>query len=269
MNEAIHITETLLRIQRQGLSASLATVIEATGSVPRQAGSRMIIWPDGSIEGTVGGGQMEARVIQDGLNTLETGKTALVEYNLTDIGAGDPGICGGTVRIFVEPLLAAPLLLVIGGGHVGKALAELGKWSGFRVALSDDRPEFCNEDYVAGLDMYLPVKPSELRDHLTIDQHTYVAAVTRGLPIDEKLIPALLETPAAYIGLIGSRRRWSLTMQALEQQGLARKQLERIHAPLGLELNAETPQEIAVSIMAEIIMLYRGGDGTPMRWMGI
>ncbi|MCL4877884.1 MAG: XdhC family protein [Anaerolineae bacterium] len=268
MSEQIAVTETLLRIQKEGLQAALATVISVKGSVPRHVGSKMIIWPDGAIVGTVGGGQMESRVIQDGIQAIHTGESTIVEYTLNDIGAGDPGICGGTIQLFIEPIVTAPTLLVIGGGHVGKALAELGKWAGFRVILSDDRPEFCNDTYVAGLDGYLVVPPGEVASHIIIDANTYIAAVTRGLPVDEKLIPSLLETPAAYIGLIGSRRRWALTVKALEEKGISRESLDRVHAPLGLELNAETPQEIAVSILAEIIMIYRGGDGKPMKWMG-
>lgn len=268
MNEQILVTETLLRLQKEGKPAALVTVIETKGSIPRHAGSKMIVFPDGTIVGTVGGGQMEALVIKEAQAAIQSGETAIVEYNLTDLGAGDPGICGGTVRLFIEPLAQLPTLLVIGGGHVGKALAELGKWVGFRVILSDDRPEFCNETYLPNMDGYLPVPPAEISRHLDINRNTYVAAVTRGLPVDKTLIPALLETDAAYLGLIGSRRRWALTVQELEQQGYNREQLARIHAPLGLEINAETPQEIAISIMAEIIMTLRGGDGKPMRWMG-
>lgn len=267
MSEQIQVTETLLRIQKEGLQAALATIINIQGSVPRHVGSKMIIWPDGSIVGTVGGGQMESRVIQDGIHAIQTGSPAIVEYTLNDIGAGDPGICGGTLQLFIEPLITAPTLLVIGGGHVGKALAEVAKWAGFRVILSDDRPEFCNEQVVPGLNGYLNVPPSEVANHMTIHANTYIAAVTRGLPVDEKLIPALLETDAAYIGLIGSRRRWALTVKTLEEKGISREKLSRIHAPLGLELNAETPQEIAISILAEIIMTHRGGDGKPMKWM--
>jgi xanthine dehydrogenase accessory factor len=136
------------------------------------------------------------------------------------------------------------------------------------VILSDDRPEFCNEEYLPGMDGYLVVPPGEIPNHLEINHHTYIAAVTRGLPIDKNLMPALLKTEAAYIGLIGSKRRWALTIKELEQAGYTREQLARVHAPIGLELNAETPQEIAVSILAEIIMIYRGGDGRPMKWIG-
>jgi xanthine dehydrogenase accessory factor len=268
MNEGLQVTEALLAAQRDGTSAALATIIEVSGSVPRHVGSKMLVYPDGHIVGTIGGGQMESLVIKDAQEAIQTAQGKLVEYSLTDIGAGDPGICGGTVRLFVEPLLHAPTLLVIGGGHVGKALAELGKWSGFRVILSDDRQEYCNPDYVPGLQGYLPVPPGDLPEQVEITPRTYIAAVTRGLPVDEKLIPALLETPAAYIGLIGSKRRWALTVKALEAQGISKAQLQRIYAPIGLELQAETPQEIAISILAEIIMILRGGDGKPMQWLG-
>jgi xanthine dehydrogenase accessory factor len=113
------------------------------------------------------------------------------------------------------------------------------------------------------------VPPGQITQHVEINSRTYIAAVTRGLPVDKDLIPALLQTDAAYIGVIGSRRRWALTVKELEKNGIQREDIESIHAPLGLELNAETPQEIAVSIMAEILMLYRGGDGKPMKWLEI
>ncbi len=268
MNESIAVTEALLAAQKNGQRAALVTIIDTAGSIPRHAGSKMLVYPDGRIVGTIGGGQMESLVIQDAVAAIQSGQARQVNYSLTDIGAGDPGICGGTAYFFIEPLAQSPLLLVVGGGHVGKALAELGKWTGFRVALSDDRAAYCNEDYLPGLDAYLPVSPGELTQHITLDSHAYVAAVTRGLPVDKNLLPALLATDAAYIGLIGSRRRWALTIKALEEQGLSREQIARVHSPLGLELNAETPQEIAISIMAEIIMLMRGGSGEPMKWMG-
>lgn len=229
----------------------------------------MLVRADGSIVGTIGGGAMESLVITEAVAAIQDGKTRIPSYTLNDIKAGDPGICGGTVQVFIEPIGFPPTILVIGGGHVGKALAELGKWADYRVILSDDREEFCNPNYVAGLDGYLVCKPGEIPQQMTITSQTYIAAVTRGLPVDINLIPALLATDAAYIGLIGSRRRWALTVKALkEEHGLSEAELSRIHAPIGLELQAETPQEIAVSILAEIIMFRRGGTGQPMRWIG-
>jgi xanthine dehydrogenase accessory factor len=266
MDDTRAVYQALLQAQELGESAALATVIRVQGSVPRHVGSKMLVRADGSCVGTVGGGKMENLVVSEALAVCAEGEVRTRVYTLNDIAAGDPGICGGTVEIFIEPISAPPTLLVIGGGHVGKALAELGKWCDFRVILSDDRAEYCNAAYVPGLDGYIVCKPGELAGQLVITRSTYIAAVTRGLPVDLNLIPALLATEAAYIGVIGSRRRWALTAKALvEERGLTEQDLSRIYAPIGLELNAETPKEIAISIMAEIVMRRRGGTGQPMQ----
>ncbi len=208
-------------------------------------------------------------MVKEALAAMNDGNTRTPSYRLNDLKDGDPGICGGTVQVFIEPLHVPGTLLVIGGGHVGKALAELGKWMGYRVLLSDDRAEYCNTEYAPGLDGYIICVPGDITQHVSINARTYIAAVTRGMPVDMNLIPTLLETAAPYIGLIGSRRRWALTAKALKtEKGLSEAQLARIHAPIGLELQAETPKEIALSILAEITMLRRGGSGQPMKWMG-
>jgi len=269
MSEDRAVFEAVLAAKEQGEPVALATVVSVTGSVPRHAGSKMLVRQDGSIVGTVGGGAMEALVVKEALAAIQDGKTRLPSYRLNDLANGDPGVCGGTLQVFIEPVGATPMLLVIGGGHVGKALAELGLWSGWRVILSDDREAYCNPEYVKGLAGYVVCKPSQIAEQITIDGQTYIAAVTRGLPVDIDLVPTLLATDAAYIGLIGSRRRWALTMKALrEDRGLNDADFRRVYAPIGLELNAETPQEIAISIMAQITMLRHGGDGSPMRWTG-
>ena len=263
------VYEALSAAQGANEPVALATVVSTQGSMPRQAGSKILVRADGSTVGTVGGGAMESLVIQEALAALSDGQTRLKSYNLNSLETGDPGVCGGSAQVFIEPMMTSPTLLVIGGGHVGRALAELGKWLDYRVVLSDDREAFCNPEYLPGLDGYLACPPGEVVAQASIDRQTYVAAVTRGVPLDVELIPSLLETDAPYIGLIGSRRRWALTIKELkEQRGLTDKQLSRVHAPIGLELNAETPKEIAVSIMSEIIMIRRGGTGEPMQWMG-
>jgi xanthine dehydrogenase accessory factor len=245
---------------------ALVTVIATQGSMPRHASSKMLVRSDGSTLGTVGGGAMEARVIAEALAALADSQPRVRSYTLNSLEAGDAGICGGTAEIFIDPVNVAPTLLVIGGGHVGRALCELGRWAGFRVVLSDDRVEYCNPSYVPDLASYIVCAPSDIPQRIVIDENTYVAAVTRGLPVDLKLIPALLQTQSPYIGLIGSRRRWALTAKALvEEVGLEPQVVARIRAPIGLELQAETPKEIAVSILAEIIMLRRGGTGQPMQ----
>lgn len=267
-DDHLAVYKALVEAQKNGIPSVLATVIETQGSMPRHEGSKMIVYEDGTIVGTIGGGAMESSVIKTALEVLSTGKARTESYTLNSLEAGDPGICGGTAKIFIEPLELPPTLLIIGGGHVGKATAELGKWMGFRVILSDDRPQFCSPDYVADLDGYIVAPPDEVTAHITVNHNTYVVAVTRGLPIDGKLFPPLLATSATYIGLIGSRRRWALTREMLKSDyGVTDADLERIHSPIGLELEAETPKEIAISIISEIIMIRRGGTGEPMKWV--
>ena len=265
MNEELQqVLHALTDAQRKNRPVTLVTVIETQGSIPRHAGSKMLVHGDGAIVGTIGGGLMESKVIEEALLAQAEATPRLRTYTLNEVDVDNVGICGGTATLFIEPMGIAASLLVIGGGHVGKALAELGKWAGYRVLLSDDRAAFCTPEYLAGLDDYIVCPPQDILEHTTITARTYIAAVTRGLPIDRLLIPALLQTDAAYIGLIGSRRRWQITRKALIEEGVSEQDLARVHAPIGLELGAETPKEIAVSILAEIVMLQRGGSGQPM-----
>jgi xanthine dehydrogenase accessory factor len=269
MDDHKQVYEAILSAQQQGEPTALATIIDVSGSVPRHTGSKMLVRANGSIVGTVGGGALESLIVKEALVAISDGKTRTPSYRLNDLKDGDPGICGGTVTVFIEPLDIAVMLLVIGGGHVGKALAELGKWAGYRVWLCDDRAEYCNAEYAPGLDRYIICPPGQITQHISINARTYIAATTRGMPVDMNLIPSLLATDAPYIGVIGSRRRWALTAKALQaEKGLSEVQLARVRAPIGLELQAETPKEIALSIMAEITMLRRGGSGQPMQWMG-
>lgn len=256
---------TLAELERAGGQAALCTIVRARGSVPRHVGSKMVVYPDGLIEGTVGGGNTEGRVIEAALNVLQTGVAQVVQYTLVDPQAGDPGVCGGEVEIFIEPVRPAPTLLVIGGGHVGRALVHLAHWLGFRVALSDERTEFCNPTWAPGADLYLPINMRELTQTFKFHAETYIVLPTRGMALDVEGLPHLLTQPHAYLGVIGSRRRWALTAKQLQSAGVTSEQLARIHAPMGLELNAETPEEIALSVMAEILMMQHQGTGAPMK----
>lgn len=257
--------DRLAEVERGGTPAALATVIQARGAVPRHAGSKMIIFADGRIEGTVGGGEMESRVVREALEILQSGEARTLHYTFSDPSEGDPGVCGGEIEVFVEPLAQPPTLIVVGGGHVGKAVVHLGHWLGFRVVASDDRPEFATPEAVPGADAYVACPMAELPARTRIDARTYLVLTTRGVDVDVPGLPALLESPAAYIGIIGSRRRWETSIQELQAQGVPDAMLARVHSPIGLELNAETPEEIAVSILAEIIMQRRGGTGEAMR----
>lgn len=251
----VSILRALADLEDQNEPGVLCTIIRSLGSTPRHVGSKMLVYPNGSIVGSVGGGEMERRVIDEALAATRDGQARLLEYTMSDPQRGDPGVCGGQVEIFVEPLQPKPTLLVIGMGHVGKAVTDLGKWLGFRVAVSDDRPEFCTPENVPEADEYLSMPIAELPNHLKITPWTCIVLTTRSVDLDVPGLPALLATPAAYIGLIGSKRRWATTKAQLIDKGVSEEALSRVRSPMGLEISAETPQEIAVSILAEIIQV--------------
>jgi xanthine dehydrogenase accessory factor len=224
----------------------------------------MLVKEDGSLAGSVGGGELENRVIQEARQAILDGKPRRLEYKLVKPEEGDPGICGGTAEVYVEPVLPNPLVLVIGGGHVGKAVVHLAKWLGFRVVLSDDRPEFCNPTMVPEADEYILCPMKELPERVKINRSSYLVLTTRGVPIDSPGMPSLLAANPAYLGVIGSKRRWLATRKNLLTAGIPESELNKVISPIGIELKAETPEEIAVSIMAEILMLKTGASGQRM-----
>ncbi len=258
------IYTALAELANTNESAALCTVTKSEGSTPRHVGSKMLVYPDGKFIGTVGGGELESRVIHAALESLKTGKAQNLSYTMADPSRGDPGVCGGTVEVFVEPILPPATIVVIGGGHVGKAVVHLAKWLGFRVAVNDDREEFCNPESVPGADAYYPVSMAELANQFKITRQTFLVVTSRGSGVDAAGLPPLLESDAAYIGVIGSKRRWLTTVKTLKEKGVSDELIARVHSPMGIELNAETPEEIAVSIMAEILMLRDKGTGKMM-----
>ncbi len=255
---------SLADLEAANKAAALCMLIRSKGSTPRHTGSKMLVLPDGSIQGTVGGGELENRVIKAALEAISDGKPRYLEYQMNDPEQGDPGVCGGQVEVYVEPLQPKPILVVIGVGHVGKALAHLARWLGYWVVINDDRPDFCTPEAVPDADVYLPGPMADLPGQMEITPWTYMVLTTRGVNVDVEGLPALLDQPAAYIGVIGSRKRWLTAKKMMLEHGVKAAQLDRVRSPIGLELNAETPEEIAVSIMAEIIMLREGGDGRVM-----
>jgi xanthine dehydrogenase accessory factor len=259
------IYQTLAHIESTHKSAALCIVVKTSGSTPRHSTSKMLVFPDGHILGTVGGGELENRVVKEAMASLKDGKPRNLTYNLSEPARGDPGICGGQVEVFVEPIQPSPLLVVVGGGHVGKSVAHLGRWLGFRVAVSDDRPEFCTPESNPDAHEFYPVPLEELPLHLNITNQTSIVLTTRGSNVDVAGLPAILETQAGYIGVIGSRKRWNTTIKELNQKGISDEVLERVHSPIGLGIGAETPEEIAISILAEILMLRNSGSGLPMQ----
>ena len=259
------IYQAILDARREGRPAALATVIRSRGSVPRHETSKMLVFADGQMMGTVGGGELESHAIKAGKEVIQSGQARLESYSLAGPTEDAVGVCGGEVEVFVEPILPPPTVLVLGCGHVGVAVAHLAKWLGFRVVVSDDREELCRPEHIPDADLYLPGEIAAVLSQTPIDGQTYVVAVTRGYPFDVAAVPILLETDAPYIGIIGSRRRWATAVKELKAIGIAEETLQNSYAPIGLYLGEETPEEIAVSIMSEIIMLRNREDGGPAR----
>jgi len=251
-------------IDQQG-TAALCVLVQTKGSTPRLAGSKMLVFPDGRISGTIGGGEMEHRVVQEALDAIQVGKPRLISYKMTDPQDGDPGLCGGQLEVYVEPILPKKAVIVVGAGHVGQAVAKLAKWLGYYLIISDDRPDFAVPNLVPDADVYHTGSMGELIESQQIHAQSNLVLTTRGVDLDSAGLPAILATEAAYIGVIGSKRRWETTRKMLLESGIHAEQISRIHSPMGLELHAETPEEIAVSILAEIIMLSKGGDGREMK----
>jgi xanthine dehydrogenase accessory factor len=265
MSKRFSIYSQVAELELSGNTGALCTVISSKGSTPRRAGAKMLVYHDGSFTGTVGGGELENRVRKAAIDAMSNSQPVKLSYSMTDIARGDPGICGGQVEVYVEPILPAPTIVVVGGGHVGKAVSHLAKWLGYKVVISDDRPEFCTRKANPDADLLLPIPMSEIPKRLTITPQTYLVFTTRGSDVDVKGLPALIESSAAYLGVIGSRRRWATTVKGLRKVGVTQKAIQRVRSPIGLDLNAETPEEIAVSILSEIIMLRNGGAGESMK----
>lgn len=236
---------------------AVATVVATTGSVPRHPGSKMLVSIDASTVGSVGGGEMESRVIAEAIAALEAGAPRRLSYDLVDPTSGDPGVCGGVVEVYIEPVMPSPTLLVIGLGHVGVAVAELASWMGYRVVGWDDRPERAVP--TAAFDHVATGPLNDLISAQGIDGRASVVMVTRNTALDQQLLPDVLACGTRYVGLMGSRRRWDTTRRALLDDGCDPAVLEGVHSPIGVEIDAETPEQIAVSILAEVVRAERAG----------
>ena len=246
---------------QNGEPVVLATIVATRRSVPRHAGTKMLIYPDGRLTGTVGGGELESRVIEEARAAFGAGRPQLLDYALLEPARGDPGVCGGEVQIYLEPYMPAHTILVIGGGHVGRAVVDLADWLGYRTIVVDDRPERMTEAEMPNAGQRLVGSIAEMLAGLEVTEDTSVAVVTRSVDKDAEAIPPLLKTAAGYIGVMGSERRWREVKERLAAAGLDEADLARIQTPIGLDIHAETLEEIAVSILSEIIRLRGATTG--------
>lgn len=236
-----------------GAAVVLATIVATDGSVPRHEGTKMVVRADGSSVGTVGGGKVEVEIRSDALAALGRNSPDLRHYTLQDPQRGDPGVCGGTMSVYLEPYMTPHTIYVIGCGHVGKAVVDLAHWLGYRTIAVDDREELMTAEAIPHADVRFQGSVADAVATHPITENTSVVVVTRSHDLDVEILPIVLDTPARYIGVMGSRRRWGSTSERLVEAGTSEGALTRVHNPIGADIGAETVEEIAVSIMSEII----------------
>lgn len=253
--EDLRIYEEAARMARAGIPGALAVVVDSSGSSPRKAGAKMIVRGDGSIQGTVGGGRVEAETIAAAIDAIGRGTPRTLSFSLTE----EHGfVCGGTLLVYVEPLSSGPRLLVFGAGHVGRALAGAATFAGFRVTVADERPEYATRDRVPEAEETVVGDPAAVLREVRVDPATFVVVATTDHQRDFEAVRAALATPARFIGVVGSRRKRALLLDTLANEGVPPGELERISIPVGVPIGAETPAEIAVSIVAQLIGARRG-----------
>jgi xanthine dehydrogenase accessory factor len=253
----VDLFEEIVKLRRAGRRAALATIVHTNGSIPSYESSRMLVRDDGSIAGTIGGGCVEAEVWAAAKEVMNNEAPRKMVFNLNHEASYDNGlICGGTLEVFVEPILPQPMLYIFGGGHVSTAVAKAAYAVGFNVGVVDDREAFANaerfpmaqEIHATYEDGFAKIQPNAA---------TYLVIVTRGHKEDMRVLSWAVRTPARYIGMIGSKRKVLSVYKALEQDGYRPEEFQRVYAPMGLEIGALSPEEIAISIVAELIAVRR------------
>src|SRR5712692_6674683 len=255
--------EEVVRLRREGKRGALATIVHTNGSIPSYESSRMLVREDGSIAGTVGGGCVEAEVWAAAKEVIRAEAPRKMVFNLNNEASYDNGlICGGTLEIFVEPILPQPTLYIFGGGHVSMALAQAAHTAGFAIGVVDDRESFANaERFPMAREIY--TRYEDAFELLKPNASSYLVIVTRGHKDDMRVLGWAVATAARYIGMIGSKRKVISVYRALEKEGAPAERFEGVHAPVGLEIGALTPEEIAISITAELIAVRRNATGVP------
>ena len=249
--------EEIVRMRRAGARGALATIVHTNGSIPSYESSRMLVREDGSIAGTIGGGCVEADVWAAAKEVMQKESPRKLVFHLNNEATYDNGlICGGTVEVFVEPILPQPIVYLFGGGHVSTAVAKAAHSAGFGIAVIDDREAFANtERFPMAQEIFVSYEAAF--EKLQLNASSYVVIVTRGHKEDMRVLAWAVRTPARYVGMIGSKRKVLSVYRALEKEGYARQEFERVFAPMGLEIGALSPEEIAISIVAELVAIRR------------
>jgi xanthine dehydrogenase accessory factor len=253
----LEIYQELANIAARGQRAVLATVTSSRGSVPRKPGTKMIIRDDGSLVGSIGGGNVEQAVQEKAADVMQSGEPQTIHFDLTGSGEEAWMICGGQMDVFLEPVLPAETMYLFGAGHLSQTTAAVAKMLGFRVVVIDPRSEYNNNDRFPDADALVVEEYENAFPKLNVSENAYIVIYTPGHVSDEKCLQFAVGTAAKYVGMIGSKRKVKEIKERLRNKGVSQQQLDEIHAPIGLEINAETPEEIAISILGEITKVRR------------
>jgi xanthine dehydrogenase accessory factor len=252
------IYEEIVKLRQDGRRGAVATIINVRGSIPSFKTAKMLVRDDGSIVGTIGGGCVEAEIWQAAREVMESEKPRTLTFNLNQDPKYDTGlVCGGTLDIFVEPVLPPASLYIFGAGHVSASLYEVARNAGFDVTVVDDREAYANRERFPQAKEVIAEEFDRAMSRISPNESSYVVIVTRGHRDDMRVLRWAVQTQARYIGMIGSKRKTITIFQELTKEGLRAELFDRVHAPVGLDIGAVTPEEIAVSITAELIAARR------------
>lgn len=249
MDEA-NVFEALENRRKQGTRCALIILVDSQGSTPAKKGAKMLVAEDGSIIGTMGGGLVEREAAKMGLRIMDEGNPRLVRLELTETAGY---ACGGQVSLYIEPILPAPRVIVCGAGHVGQAVCHLAAYVGFSVTVMDDREDFLIPEMLSDADQLIARAFENAFSEVPVGGDTLIVVCTRGHAHDFTVVQKALETDAPYIGLLGSKRKRALFFKKLRAAGFSDNDFERVHTPVGLNIGAVTPREIAMSIVGELI----------------
>lgn len=252
------IIETAAALLKAGKRGAMVTIIETAGSTPRRAGAKMLVDEDGGVTGTVGGGCLEADLYALARECMLTGQIVIRDMDLSTQNADEYDLlCGGKLKVLIEPLKSDEKLFILGGGHISRALAAICGMLEFQITVTDDRPQFANNQRFPEAYAVLAAPFEEQFGQLPINASSYIVIVTRGHSHDEYCLEQALKTPACYIAMVGSRTKMSVFRSSLLTKGFTESQIDRVHCPAGLSIGSETPEEIAVSIAAQMIACRR------------
>lgn len=261
------IVQALKDSIEKGKRSVLCTVIDEEGSAPRNVGAKMLVWEDGSIVGTIGGGILEYHVIQEALKLIREGRPSSLyseEFTATE-PTDTKAACGGKAKVFLELIGRKKEALIFGAGHVGKAVAQVASFLNYAVTVWDEREEFANTQNIPWARTIACPLDEAFEKHLSFHDLTHVIVVTRGHSLDTEVVQKLEGKKTAYIGVIGSKRKIAVMKENLSKMGVSQEFLDSIFAPIGLPIKAETPEEIAISIMAEVIAVDNGANIKALR----